>query len=89
MGEGGAVYTDSPKLKRIVESFRDWGRDCYCPSGKDNTCGVRFGLRKGSSKFSGRPRRIRHEKMSHCEIRIELNRPLEVRSSFSKMKIIQ
>jgi len=42
MGEGGAVYMRSPRLKRIVESFRDWGRDCWCESGKDNTCGKRF-----------------------------------------------
>ncbi|MEO9332273.1 MAG: lipopolysaccharide biosynthesis protein RfbH [Pseudomonas sp.] len=42
MGEGGAVFTGSPLLKRIVESFRDWGRDCYCAPGEDNTCGKRF-----------------------------------------------
>ena len=42
MGEGGAVYTNSIELKRIVESFRDWGRDCWCPSGKDDTCKHRF-----------------------------------------------
>ncbi len=42
MGEGGAVYTNDSDLKRIIESFRDWGRDCWCPSGKDNTCGNRF-----------------------------------------------
>jgi CDP-6-deoxy-D-xylo-4-hexulose-3-dehydrase len=42
MGEGGAVNTDKPLLKKIVESFRDWGRDCWCESGKDNTCGKRF-----------------------------------------------
>ncbi|WP_454255309.1 lipopolysaccharide biosynthesis protein RfbH [Pseudomonas sp. Marseille-Q8238] len=42
MGEGGAVFTNSPALKRIVESFRDWGRDCYCAPGEDNTCGKRF-----------------------------------------------
>ena len=42
MGEGGAVYTDSTKLKKIIESFRDWGRDCYCAPGKDDTCGKRF-----------------------------------------------
>ncbi|ANY88708.1 MULTISPECIES: lipopolysaccharide biosynthesis protein RfbH [Pseudomonas] len=42
MGEGGAVFTDSPLLKRIVESFRDWGRDCYCGPGEDDTCGKRF-----------------------------------------------
>lgn len=42
MGEGGAVFTKDPELKQIAESFRDWGRDCYCPPGKDNTCGKRF-----------------------------------------------
>ena len=48
MGEGGAVMTDRPALKKILESFRDWGRDCYCPPGKDNTCGNRFGWQLGS-----------------------------------------
>jgi CDP-6-deoxy-D-xylo-4-hexulose-3-dehydrase len=47
MGEGGAVFTNNPKLKRIVESFRDWGRDCYCAPGKENTCGKRFGWQLG------------------------------------------
>ncbi len=47
MGEGGAVLTDDPELTRLVESFRDWGRDCWCPPGKDNTCGKRFGRRFG------------------------------------------
>lgn len=42
MGEGGAVYTDDPLLNRLILSYRDWGRDCYCPSGRDNTCGHRF-----------------------------------------------
>lgn len=42
MGEGGAVLVNNPKLKKIVESFKDWGRDCWCPPGKDNTCGKRF-----------------------------------------------
>jgi CDP-4-dehydro-6-deoxyglucose reductase, E1 len=42
MGEGGAVFTNNAELKAIAESFRDWGRDCYCPPGKDNTCGKRF-----------------------------------------------
>jgi CDP-4-dehydro-6-deoxyglucose reductase, E1 len=42
MGEGGAVVTDSALLKTLVESFRDWGRDCWCEPGKDNTCGKRF-----------------------------------------------
>lgn len=48
MGEGGAVFTNNPDLKRILESFRDWGRDCYCAPGKDNTCGKRFGWQLGS-----------------------------------------
>jgi CDP-6-deoxy-D-xylo-4-hexulose-3-dehydrase len=47
MGEGGAVMTDRAALKKILESFRDWGRDCYCPPGKDNTCGNRFGWKLG------------------------------------------
>jgi CDP-6-deoxy-D-xylo-4-hexulose-3-dehydrase len=47
MGEGGAVFTNNYKLKMIMESFRDWGRDCYCPGGKDNTCGKRFGWQLG------------------------------------------
>ena len=42
MGEGGAVFTNNSELIKIAESFRDWGRDCYCPPGKDNTCGKRF-----------------------------------------------
>ena len=42
MGEGGALLTSNPMLKRIAESFRDWGRDCWCQPGKDNTCGKRF-----------------------------------------------
>ena len=42
MGEGGAVYTDNALLHRIIRSLRDWGRDCICPSGKDNCCGHRF-----------------------------------------------
>ena len=42
MGEGGAVYTNDPLLKKLIESFRDWGRDCWCPSGQDNTCHNRF-----------------------------------------------
>lgn len=47
MGEGGAVYTDDAVLKRLVDSFRDWGRDCWCPSGQDDTCGNRFGRQFG------------------------------------------
>jgi len=51
MGEGGAVYTNDTQLKRLVESFRDWGRDCWCPSGRDNTCGNRFGQQFGELPF--------------------------------------
>jgi len=47
MGEGGAVFTNNPQLKQLAESFRDWGRDCYCPPGKDNTCGKRFAWKLG------------------------------------------
>lgn len=47
MGEGGAVYTNSPLLNKIIRSFRDWGRDCVCPSGKDNLCGHRFDRKYG------------------------------------------
>lgn len=48
MGEGGAVLTRRPKIKKIVESFRDWGRDCWCEPGKDNTCAKRFDWLLGS-----------------------------------------
>jgi CDP-6-deoxy-D-xylo-4-hexulose-3-dehydrase len=48
MGEGGAVFTDKPRLKRVIESMRDWGRDCWCAPGVDNTCGKRFCRRLGS-----------------------------------------
>lgn len=48
MGEGGAVYTNDPQLKMIIESFRDWGRDCWCPSGCDDTCKKRFGWQLGT-----------------------------------------
>jgi CDP-4-dehydro-6-deoxyglucose reductase, E1 len=48
MGEGGAVFTNNPQLRMIAESFRDWGRDCYCAPGCDNTCGNRFGQQFGS-----------------------------------------
>lgn len=48
MGEGGAVMTNQPKLRRLAESFRDWGRDCWCEPGHDDTCGKRFGWQLGS-----------------------------------------
>jgi CDP-6-deoxy-D-xylo-4-hexulose-3-dehydrase len=47
MGEGGAVLVNNAQLKKITESFRDWGRDCWCPPGKDNTCGERYCQRLG------------------------------------------
>ena len=47
MGEGGSVLCNDGRIKRAAESFRDWGRDCWCPPGKDNTCGKRFGWTMG------------------------------------------
>ena len=51
MGEGGAVIINNPELAKIAESFRDWGRDCYCEPGKDNTCGCRFSQQLGSLPY--------------------------------------
>ncbi len=51
MGEGGAVYTNDGQLKRIIESFRDWGRDCWCASGKDDTCKKRFKWQLGELPY--------------------------------------
>jgi CDP-6-deoxy-D-xylo-4-hexulose-3-dehydrase len=51
MGEGGAVFMNNPELKAIAESFRDWGRDCYCPPGCDNTCGCRFDQKHGDLPY--------------------------------------
>ncbi|SKA08855.1 lipopolysaccharide biosynthesis protein RfbH [Selenihalanaerobacter shriftii] len=51
MGEGGTVLVDSTKLERIVRSFRDWGRDCYCGPGQDNTCGYRFERQMGTLPY--------------------------------------
>ncbi|WP_109806477.1 lipopolysaccharide biosynthesis protein RfbH [Sphingosinithalassobacter portus] len=51
MGEGGAVFTDKPRLKRVMESMRDWGRDCWCAPGQDNTCGKRFARRLGDLPY--------------------------------------
>ena len=56
MGEGGCVYTDDPMLHRLMLSFRDWGRDCICPSGRDNFCGHRF-----DGQFGELPRRYEHK----------------------------
>ena len=51
MGEGGALVTNDTKLKRLIESFRDWGRDCWCESGCDNSCDNRFGWKLGELPF--------------------------------------
>ncbi|MBM3251249.1 MAG: lipopolysaccharide biosynthesis protein RfbH [Candidatus Omnitrophica bacterium] len=51
MGEGGAVLTDDPQLHKIIMSLRDWGRDCYCETGHDNTCGKRFSQKLGDLPF--------------------------------------
>lgn len=56
MGEGGAVLTDKPSLRKLVESFRDWGRDCWCEPGAENTCGRRF-----DSQLGGLPRGYDHK----------------------------
>lgn len=56
MGEGGATYTDNPLLKKIILSLRDWGRDCWCESGVDNTCGCRF-----SQSFGTLPKGYDHK----------------------------
>ncbi len=56
MGEGGAVYTNNPLLNKIIRSFRDWGRDCACPSGRDNVCGHRF-----DGQFGELPRGYDHK----------------------------
>ncbi len=61
-GEGGAVYTNNPLLRRILLSFRDWGRDCWCDSGVDNTCGCRF-----TGQFGELPRGYDHKYVyRHC-----------------------
>ena len=56
MGEGGAIYTNNAQLKSVAESFRDWGRDCYCGPGKDNTCNKRF-----CQKLGGLPEGYDHK----------------------------
>ena len=51
MGEGGALFTNDPALTRLIESFRDWGRDCWCPPGRDNTCRKRHSQQFGELPF--------------------------------------
>lgn len=51
LGEGGAIFTNDPMLNKIIRSMRDWGRDCYCKTGNDNTCGMRFGWQLGNLPY--------------------------------------
>ena len=67
-GEGGAVFTDKPRIKRVMESMRDWGRDCWCAPGVDNTCGKRFGRQLGDL-----PRGYDHKyTYSHCGYNLKM-----------------
>ena len=68
MGEGGVVYTNSMRLKRIAESFRDWGRDCYCEPGKDNTCKKRFEWKLGDLPYGYDHKYI----YSHCGYNLKI-----------------
>ena len=68
MGEGGAVFADHPFLKRIIESMRDWGRDCWCAPGKDNTCERRF-LRKSGDLPYGYDHKFTY---SHCGYNLKI-----------------
>jgi len=68
MGEGGAVFTNSDELAAIAESYRDWGRDCYCKTGCDNTCGKRFDW-----KLGGLPDGYDHKYIySHCGYNLKI-----------------
>lgn len=68
MGEGGAVFTKSATLKLLIESMRDWGRDCWCEPGKDNTCGKRFGHKLGDL-----PKGYDHKyTYSHCGYNLKI-----------------
>lgn len=68
MGEGGAVYTDDPLLDKLIRSFRDWGRDCWCVGGVDNTCGCRF-----TGKFGELPVGYDHKYVySHFGINLKI-----------------
>jgi CDP-6-deoxy-D-xylo-4-hexulose-3-dehydrase len=80
MGEGGAVLTGSGRLKRLAESFRDWGRDCWCPAGADNTCGKRFGWRLG-----GLPEGYDHKYIySHLGYNLK---PLDVQAAIGRQQL--
>jgi len=68
MGEGGAVFTGHPLLKRVIESMRDWGRDCWCAPGKDNTCERRF-VRKSGDLPYGYDHKFTY---SHCGYNLKI-----------------
>ena len=81
MGEGGAVnITQSIKLKRPLESFRDWGRDCWCPSGQDNTCGKRF-----KWKLGGLPEGYDH-KYTYSHLGYNL-KPLDTQAAIGRIQL--
>lgn len=68
MGEGGAVFMNSRKLKKIAESFRDWGRDCYCAPGKSDTCGCRFTQKHGDLPYGYDHKYV----YSHCGYNLKI-----------------
>ena len=80
MGEGGAVIAANGRLRRIAESFRDWGRDCWCPSGKDDTCGKRFGWQLGDL-----PRGYDH-KYTYSHLGYNL-KPLDVQAAIGRAQL--
>jgi CDP-6-deoxy-D-xylo-4-hexulose-3-dehydrase len=82
MGEGGAVLTGSGRLKKVAESFRDWGRDCWCASGKDNTCGKRFGWQLGQL-----PAGYDHKYIySHLGYNLK---PLDVQAAIGRQQLVK
>lgn len=80
MGEGGAVIAANGRLRRIAESFRDWGRDCWCPSGKDDTCGKRFSWQLGDL-----PRGYDH-KYTYSHLGYNL-KPLDVQAAIGRAQL--
>ncbi len=70
-GEGGAVFTNSPMLKKIIRSVRDWGRDCWCACGKENTCGIRFKWQAGELPYGYDHKYI----FSHCGYNVKITDP--------------
>ncbi|CAM8373248.1 lipopolysaccharide biosynthesis protein RfbH [Candidatus Methylopumilus planktonicus] len=83
-GEGGAVWTNNTELSKIVESYRDWGRDCYCKTGMNNTCGKRFGWELGSLPFGYDHKFI----YSHVGYNMKMT-DMQAALGFSQMKKIE